>query len=195
MEKTKMTYQNGKIYAIRSYQTDDVYYGSTTQPLSKRLSKHKASYKYWQNGKYNYITSFEIVKFDDCYIELFEDYPCNSKAELERREGEIIRAEDNAINKFIAGRTYKEYYAENVDKIKQQNKQYREDNAEKIKQQSKRYREDNADKIKQRYVDNIDKINLHQNIKNECSCGGKYSNRHKSAHSKTKKHTKYLETL
>lgn len=101
MEKTKMSYKNGKIYTLRSYQTDDVYYGSTTQPLSKRLSGHKAKYKCWQSGKYHYMSSFEIIKFDDCYIELYEDYPCNSKSELDRREGEIIRAEDNAINKHI----------------------------------------------------------------------------------------------
>jgi hypothetical protein len=60
MEKTKMNYQNGKIYTIRSYQTDDVYYGSTTQPLSKRLSGHKAHYKQWQKQNYNYVTSFEM---------------------------------------------------------------------------------------------------------------------------------------
>jgi hypothetical protein len=31
-------YQHGKIYTIRSFQTDKFYIGSTTQPLSKRLS-------------------------------------------------------------------------------------------------------------------------------------------------------------
>jgi hypothetical protein len=55
---------------IHLIQTDDVYYGSTTQPLSKRLSGHKAHYKQWQKQNYNYVTSFEIIKYDDCYIEL-----------------------------------------------------------------------------------------------------------------------------
>jgi hypothetical protein len=180
MEKTKMSYQNGKIYTIRSYQTDDVYYGSTTQPLSKRLSSPKAHYKRWQNGKHNYIKSCEIVKFDDCYIELFEDYPCNSKSELERREGEIIRAEENAINKCIAGRTHKEWREANADKLKQQHKQYYIDNADIRKQYSKQYCTDNADKIK---------------LKHECPCGGKHTTANKSIHFKTKKHTNYLETI
>jgi hypothetical protein len=118
MEKTKMNYQNGKIYTIRSFQTDDVYYGSTTQPLSKRLSKHKGDYKQWQNNKHHYVTSYELIKFDDCYIELYELYPCNSKTELEKREGQVIRENKNAVNKVIAGRTKKEYYLENIDTVK-----------------------------------------------------------------------------
>ena len=34
-------YQNGKIYKIHSYQTDDIYIGSTTNTLSRRFSEHK----------------------------------------------------------------------------------------------------------------------------------------------------------
>ena len=30
------------------------------------------------------------------------------------------------------------------------------------------------------------------NIKNECPCGGKYTNVHKSQHFKTKKHKRYI---
>ena len=51
-------YQNGKIYTIRSHQTDEIYIGSTANCLSKRLNDHKADYKRWKDGKRNYITSF-----------------------------------------------------------------------------------------------------------------------------------------
>jgi hypothetical protein len=162
MEKTKMNYQNGKIYTIRSYQTDDVYYGSTTQPLSKRLSRHKANYKQWQNNKYHYVSSYEVIKYDDCYVELYELYPCNSKTELERREGQIIRENDDAVNQRIAGRTQKEYCVDNKENKKQYDKQYR--------------------------MNNLDKINE----KNICRCGGKYTYRNKSEHLKTKRHIKYI---
>ena len=42
---------NGKIYTIRSYETELIYVGSTTEKrLSARFSKHKASYKIYLNN-------------------------------------------------------------------------------------------------------------------------------------------------
>ena len=38
-------YSKGKIYAIKSYQCDDIYIGSTVNKLSDRLSYHKTHYK------------------------------------------------------------------------------------------------------------------------------------------------------
>jgi hypothetical protein len=221
MEKTKMNYQNGKIYTIRSFQTDDVYYGSTTQPLSKRLNSHNSKYKKWKNNQYHYITSFEVLKFDDCYIELYELYPCNSRTELERREGQVIRENNNSVNKHIAGRTKKEwieanidhmkqykkqYRLDNTDKLKQREQKYREANCEKIKSNQKQYREVNMDKLKQYRIDNAPKNKIKQkqyyeankdniNEKHCCICGGSYSNRHKAEHLKTRKHLTYLESI
>jgi hypothetical protein len=112
------SYQNGKIYCIRSFQTDLIYIGSTTQLLSKRFSLHKRNYNCWKNNKANYITSFELLKYDDCYIELLEDYSCNSNNELQRREGQLIREIEKVVNKFIPGRTNAEYKFDNRDKIR-----------------------------------------------------------------------------
>ena len=77
-----MEFQNGKIYTIRSFQTEKYYIGSTNhKTLSQRLSKHKSVYRTWLKDKDScYVTSFEILKYDDCYIELLELYPCNLKA-------------------------------------------------------------------------------------------------------------------
>ncbi len=155
-------YQNGKIYSIRSYQTDLIYIGSTTQPLSKRLSKHRQDFNSWENNKFNYITSFEIIKFNDHYIELIENYSCNSKNELERREGQLIRETANAVNKRIAGltrvETCKLYYDTNKEHISEYKKQWYEKNKEKC----------------------------------DCECGGKYTYCNKSTHIKTNKHQKYI---
>ena len=140
-----MDYQNGKIYTIRSHQTDKFYIGSTTQPLSKRLSCHKAHLRAYLDGKHHKITSFDIIEYGDAYIELLEIYPCDNKMMLDKREGEFIRSEPNCVNKCVAGRTQKEYIAENADKIKQ----YREQNADKINEQRKKYREQNDDKLKE----------------------------------------------
>jgi hypothetical protein len=170
-----------------------VYYGSTTQPLSKRLSGHKSKYIQWQNKRYTYVSSFEIIKFADCYIELHELYPCNSKTELERREGQVIREKNDAINRNIAGRTDNEYYNDNKDKIKEYKKQYCLDNHDKIKIQGEQYRKENSHKIKikgdQYRNNNLNKINA----KTICQCGGKYTYRNKSCHLKSIKHLTYFK--
>ena len=127
-----MDYNNGKIYTIRSYQTDDIYIGSTTQTLTKRLSKHKGDFKAWKKGKHHYITSYELIKYDDVYIELLELCPCSNKMELCRREGQLQREMD-CVNKGIAGRTRKEYRDDNKEKIKE----YVEANKEKINEMRK----------------------------------------------------------
>lgn len=95
MENKNERYQQGKIYAIRSYQTDEIYIGSTCDSLAKRLFGHR--------NKINKCTSIQIVQYPDHYIELIELYPCNNRMELNKREGEIIRNHGNAINKNIPG--------------------------------------------------------------------------------------------
>jgi len=81
-----MNYHNGKIYTIRSNQTEKYYIGSTTQTLTKRLSKHKSNFEDWKRNGKGYMTSFEILKYDDVYIELLELFPCKSKEELNKKE-------------------------------------------------------------------------------------------------------------
>ena len=146
-----MDYKNGKIYTIRSHQTDKFYIGSTTQPLSKRLSCHKGKYKNYLDGKTNYTTSFEIIEYGDAYIELLEECPCDNKMMLHKKEGGCIRNEPNCVNKVITGRTQREYKIDNADKIKQYLVKYVEQNADKIKAQQKQYRE-NKKKMEQQDI-------------------------------------------
>ena len=116
-----MSCENGKIYRIKSHKTDQVYIGSTTLPLSSRFSKHKSDYKRYLNGNFNFVSSFEILKYSDAFIELVEDYPCENKSELRKREGLLTLQSTNCVNKHIAGRTEqeykKEYLEQNKDKI------------------------------------------------------------------------------
>ena len=61
----------------------------------------------------------EIVKdINDWKIELHELYPCLTKQDLHRREGEVIR-EIGTLNKCIAGRNKKEWFIDNKDKMKE----------------------------------------------------------------------------
>ena len=131
-------YHSGKIYAIRSHQTDKFYIGSTCLPLYKRLYRHRIDKKNFENGKFNKITSFDILEYDDHYIELLEEFRCENKMQLEKREGELIRLhKNNLVNIVIVGRTKQEYYEDNKEAIIEKNKQYRQDNKEAIIEKAK----------------------------------------------------------
>ena len=129
-----MSYQNGKIYAIKNNINDETYYGSTIQPIIKRLKDHESAYKSWINSnKSDNCTSYKILKQGGYYIELIENYPCNNKQELQRREGEIIRLNNvNAVNKMIPGRMTpeeKKIYSRDYErKRKLDEKKYNESN-------------------------------------------------------------------
>lgn len=141
-------YQNGKVYAIRSFLTDIVYVGSTTVPLSRRMVQHRCDYNNTSGSRYK--TSAEILKLGDAYIELLENYPCNSREELSKKEGEYIRKLD-CVNKRIAGRTPSEYqtayYQANKERIDAQTALYRQANKEKIKARSRAYQQANREKL------------------------------------------------
>ena len=117
-------YKQGKIYSVRC-KTDDtlIYIGCTTQSLCERMGKHK-----YDSTKRPNICFYQYINdWNDWYIKLYENYPCDNKEQLNKREGEIIR-EIGTVNKQIAGRTYKEYYEDN----------YYEKNKEKIAEQRKK---------------------------------------------------------
>ena len=133
-------YKRGKVYTIRCRYDDSlIYVGSTIDKLAKRMAGHRLNEK---------CSLYKLVNgdWDNWYIELYEDFPCDNKEQLEKREGEVIR-EIATINNRIAGRTRKEYRKENRDKLMEQCKQYYQDNRDEIAKKNKKYKEDNRDKI------------------------------------------------
>lgn len=92
----------GKIYKIYSKHTDLIYVGRTTKKLTSRLKGHKRDYKYFLNGKYNKtnITSFDLLKYDDCKIE--ELKKCYSEDELKQQEYYYI-SNLKCVNKINSG--------------------------------------------------------------------------------------------
>ena len=151
-----MDYKNGKIYQILNSVNDEVYVGSTTQPLCKRLYKHKRNSIERVECKSPLYELMRDIGNDNFYIELIELYPCNSKEELNSREGQYIR-DIGTLNKVINGRTYKEYVEENIEHIKQYQQTYRENNKEYMKQYKQKYQQDNKERLKaqkQQYYEN-----------------------------------------
>jgi hypothetical protein len=199
-------YQKGRIYKLWSPQgtEEEVYYGSTTDELRKRKNAHKI-----KNNNCSSKILFE--KYDDVRIELVEEYPCNNRAELEKKEGEYIR-NNKCLNKIIVGRTLEEYYQDNKEYIRKIHKNYRENNKEYIKKINENYRENNkeqlAEKSKKYYENNKEKMNeKHKDWVNNnkeyiiekrkekitCECGCIILKEHIKRHQKNSKHIKLME--
>ena len=114
-------------------------------------------------------------------IELVELYPCASKMELERKEGEYIKSNE-CVNKALMGRTRKEWRTDNTNHIKEQKKQYYVTNKERLASVKKQY-----------YGANKERIGSWRKEPFSCNlCGGSYTRSHKSEHDLTKKHQKAL---
>jgi len=165
VDRKKKDYSQGKIYCVRSHKTDLIYIGSTCQPLYKRLNEHKTAYqRYLKTGKSKEY-SYKIYELDEApYIELIKKYPCSCLDELRKEEGQHIRSME-CVNKYVAGRTKKEW---------------RDDNKDHVKEYDKEYREANKDKINQKIT---------------CLCGGKYTKQNKAQHERTTKHKQFINLL
>ena len=167
MENTKTTpYRHGKIYAIRSHQTDNIFIGNTCNSLAKRMHANRNAYKRYTTEKNfkKYDSSFEVIKYDDHYIDLLENYPCNDKNELNSRTNNLIRRCKTAVNK--THHKVDNLYVENPIVLIQP-KQYVEKPIVVI--QPKEY------------------------VQITCGCGSIYSC--KSTHLKTKRHINYEAAL
>lgn len=98
-------YNNGKIYSIKCNITGQVYYGSTIQTIERRMEQHLNIFKMYVNGiPVSYMTSFKVLTGNNYTFELVENYPCNSKEDLEKREKFYIENYD-CVNKVIPSTT------------------------------------------------------------------------------------------
>lgn len=142
-----VNYQLGKIYKIESYQTDDIYIGSTCENyLTSRLCGHRRDYRKWKKGTRRFISSFYILEHDDSFITLIENYPCNTKAELLAREGYYIR-QLRCVNKRVAGRNNRMYVEEKKDERRAYESKWRELNKEKLAAYQKKWCDEHNDKV------------------------------------------------
>jgi hypothetical protein len=92
-------YQNAKIYKLWSPEGDDIYIGSTTQPLFARKAQHK---------KYNDCSAKILYeKYNDVRIELFEI--------LHLHLGASLNFSLNALNSIYFG--YKFYLRRKIEII------------------------------------------------------------------------------
>lgn len=156
-------FNNGYIYKI--YNDIGTYYGSSCNKyLCNRVGRHRADYRENKGCYSRLLGDDKTWKY-----EIVEHYPCNNKSELNLREAFWIK-NNICVNKIIPGRTKKEYYLDNKDRL---------------------------DKLKKIYADNRKDITreydrIRRSKKTNCECGGIYSPNHKNRHLKSKKHINYL---
>ena len=159
-------YKKGKIYQIKNTIDDDVYVGSTTNTLEGRMKGHRQGSNTKCKQHYALYKNMNEYGFDKFFIELIEEYPCNSKLELGAREGHWIK-ERGTLNKVIQGRSQQEHdkdtnckhnwYVKNLDKIRE--------------------RRQNDPNYKAKIV---------------CECGLEVSHRHLNEHKLTKTHQRRI---
>ena len=174
-------YENGKIYKILNSVDGEVYVGSTTEPLCKRMYKHRHD----STTRTHYVLYQHMGKLgrDNFYIELIENYKCSSKEELLAKEGEWIR-NIGTLNTKIAGRTKKQWEQDNHEIRKVQATIYRDGHKEERKEYDKK-----------RYEQNKDEINKQRSVKITCQCGVDISLRNRLRHLKSDKHKQLMEQL
>ena len=145
---------------------EKVYYGSTIQPLHRRLTKHKCP----SNG-----CETRQLNSENMTIELLE--------EVEDKEQRLLReryyVENNeCVNKHKPKRT--EY------EIRNPNKEYYEKNKTRIQEYQKNYNK--LDKNKEH-------IKQMKSRPYQCECGSVISSSHKAKHFKSKKHIKFINFI
>ena len=198
----------GRIYAIKSPNTDKVYIGSTSKTLETRLKTHYKNYNCWLKGKSSYVTSYDILKEGRAYIELIEEHEMITRKDLEKKEGIIIKQTENCVNKIINGQSIQEWRALHPEKIhecakKSQNKMkektmlYGITQKPKTKKQknmsiiSHEHYEKNKDSISQRHKEYREK---NKGKRFNCLCGKSCLLNDKARHEKSDFHLRWLDT-
>jgi len=190
-------YSQGKIYILKSKNTDDVYIGSTKYTLEERFHTHMMNYYQNKRGFKIYCSSYEVIKNGEPYIELLENYPCNNRQELRKKEGEYQSMMD-CVNKRLAGRTDKEAKIEWLKNNKEHRQKYLKEymSRPEVKKHRKEYEKDyyqNNKEKKKAYRKEYLKTRKDNKIK--CICGSEIRKDNMRRHEKGKNHIQYIEEM
>lgn len=176
-----VNYKDGKIYKVVCDETGLIYYGSTVQPLYKRLYEHSNN----KNNR-NLCMTKDMI---NPKIYLVEDYPCDRKEQLLMRERYYIE-NNECCNKVVPLRTKKEYYEDHKEHIIENVKEWGEKNKEKVREYKRKYKKNhraefNKNRNERRAI--LPKVT--------CECGSIVSRHNLSHHRKSNKHQSYISNL
>ena len=191
-----MDYKNGKIYCIRNTVDDDIYVGSTTQPLSKRMVGHRSESE--RRKHYILYQKMNDIGVEHFYIELIQEFPCENKEQLMAKEGEYIR-EMATLNHRIQGRTMQEWLDDTKEIRRQKNKEYRELKHDIILGRKAKYREEKREMIRETdkawRENNKEKVTQRNRLTVTCECGDCVTKINLKRHLRSKKHQEALNNL
>jgi len=188
-------YSKGKIYKILNNIDDEFYIGSAVETIGQRMAKHRSGATRYSNLKvHNHMRNIGI---DNFYIELIESYPCNSKEELNSKEGQYIR-EFGTLNMAVAGRTQSQYRQELKEDISERLKEKRSNNLQFFRERERTYRNSDLEKRREQqrnsYQTNREHIlDKQSTVLCVCECGIEVKKHRISRHLKTQKHKQLLE--
>ena len=148
-----VNYQLGKIYKIVCRITGEVYVGSTCEKtLARRLVDHRsACNRYLEKQEGSKFSSFQIIQRGNYYIELLENFPCDNRDELRKKERKWYDKTD-CINHC---RPYLFKEEMRVERLI-----YDEINKERIREKQKQYKEEHKERINE-----YKRLNYHKNKK------------------------------
>ena len=166
-------YNNGRIYKIVDTVNGYFYIGSTCNPLTKRLSKHKYdSKRHPERSVYKYFNS---IKWENVKIILITECYLDNKEQL-------LREEDNYIQMYNDNPLCLNIKRAFVTK-------------EETKEHNKEYREQNKDRIKEHREQNKNRSKEYREQQSVCLCGCAITKGNYKRHTQTKKHTNYINNL
>jgi hypothetical protein len=144
-----MDYQKSKIYKLEC-EDGCYYYGATSGSLEMRLCGHKMASTKQPYRVYKHING---IGWDKVKITLVEEYPCDSKKELNKRESEFIyeaRKDEKCLNTILSFATEEQrqekrdkYFETYVRRVTDKRIKYKHDYGIK-------YREQKGDELKQK---------------------------------------------
>ena len=153
---------------------DDMIYIGSTEDINNRMSTHKIRCNNIKSRNYNYKV-YKYIRdnggWNEWKYEIIDEVEVALREDAGIYEGEYIIKYDaiNKLNDRVAGRTYKEYYVQNIEKIKeyrvqnkdlilQKKKENYQQNKEDILQKQKQYYQQNKEQIKQKYQQNKEQL-------------------------------------
>jgi len=212
---------NGVVYKLKCINPNitEFYIGSSVN-IKKRIADHKTDcnnisiknkkynkkvYRFirdnggWDNWKFETLLEVEVESKEELRLKYERQYQLNLKPEL---------------NVKLEGRTKKEHYDDNKEKIYKKQKKYNEKHKEKIAKYKKIYNEDHkeeqskyikkwkeehkeelAKRNKEWYEDNKEEIAKKSKVKIKCECGSNLRRDSMNKHLKSNKHKELLNKL